>query len=48
MAREYRNWRYAAEAARYEVCIGYATEEQLYGPLPTFRDWLIDMRGGAA
>lgn len=37
--------RYAAEAARDEVCIGYATEEQLYGPLLTFRDWLVDTSG---
>jgi hypothetical protein len=40
LGREFTAWRVSAETARDEVCIGYATEEDEYGNLPTFRDYL--------
>lgn len=41
---EYRLARYAEEQAREATTLGYATEEAAYGPLITFKDWLIGGR----
>lgn len=38
---EYRLARHAAELQREAATCGYATETALYGPIITFRDWLI-------
>lgn len=37
----YRAARAAAEIARDEACKGYATEEAAYGPIVTFKRWLM-------
>jgi hypothetical protein len=46
--QDYRAWRESAEQERERVTKGYATETAEYGPLPTFREWLIQRRGQAA
>lgn len=45
---EYRMAREAAELARESVTAGYATEQADYGPLITFRDWLVQTQGASA
>lgn len=42
---EYRAAREAWELQRELVCLGYATEEAEYGSGPTFREFLVGMRG---
>ena len=45
MVREYRLARHNAEMQRESETAGYATETRLHGPILTFRDWLIGLRG---
>lgn len=44
MVMEYRAAREAAELAREAECVGYATETAAYGPIVTFKSWLLDRR----
>lgn len=46
MVQEYRLAREAAEAARDAATLGYATERRAYGPIVTFKRWLVDLAGG--
>ena len=41
LVTEYRAWRHAAELERERVTAGYEAEMAAYGPLPTFKDWLL-------
>lgn len=41
---EYRAARHAAELAREYATIGYRTEMAAYGPIITFKQWLIGLR----
>lgn len=40
VVQEYRAARAAEEAAQEAACLGYGTEEKLYGPLLTFRRYI--------
>lgn len=46
MVAEYRLARHAAELLREATTGAYASELEDYGPIITFRDWLIATRGG--
>jgi len=45
MVSEYRLARHAAELLREATTGAYASEEAEYGPIVTFKDWLIGTRG---
>lgn len=47
MVTEYRAARHAAVLARESATASYPSETAAYGPIVTFRSWLLALAGGA-